>query len=283
MIPLSFVFYSSNLKSWKTSIPHILNIRGNTRSLIRFILAISLFLMERDEGVTTTKMKHIRLFILSKEKNMTKDLSIEITKRNGFQSVSARELHIKLNCEERFSKWWNRMVNYGFKEEQDFVVCTKKYTANQYGGEKEFADYELSLDMAKELCMIQRSEIGRKFRQYFIEVEKRYQEKKSEPYKRIRDKSKLTRVVFTDSLKKHGCDKFYHYINITNAMKFVLGISSSKDDMTIPELSKVIAAESLAEAILYNEQGYYQVKPTCIKASNIVIRSIEENKKQLPV
>nr|DAZ68143.1 MAG TPA: antirepressor protein [Caudoviricetes sp.] len=95
---------------------------------------------------------------------------------NGEQLVSARYLHEALESKERFSKWFDRMLSYGFEKNVDFVVCTKKYAANQYGGEKELDDYALKLDMAKEICMIQRSEKGREFRKYFIEVEKAYRD-----------------------------------------------------------------------------------------------------------
>lgn len=95
---------------------------------------------------------------------------------NGEQLVSARDLHEALEVTERFNSWFNRQLQYGFEENADFVVCKKVYAANQYGGEKELDDYALKLDMAKEICMIQRSEKGREFRKYFIEVEKAYRD-----------------------------------------------------------------------------------------------------------
>lgn len=90
----------------------------------------------------------------------------------GKQCVSARELHEKLETTERFSKWWDRFSSYGFEQNIDFMVCTKKYTANQFGGEKEFTDYEITIEMAKQICMLQRSEKGREYREYFLQLEK---------------------------------------------------------------------------------------------------------------
>jgi anti-repressor protein len=58
---------------------------------------------------------------------MTNELSIEVITKRGSQLVSARKLYETLEGKERFSKWWNRMVSYGFKEGVDFMVCTKKY------------------------------------------------------------------------------------------------------------------------------------------------------------
>lgn len=94
--------------------------------------------------------------------------------RNG--KVSARELHEKLILEEgrkeRFSQWFNRHLQYGFEEDIDYVGCKKIYTANQYGGEQELQDYSLTIEMAKELCMLQKSDKGREIRKYFIDCEK---------------------------------------------------------------------------------------------------------------
>ncbi len=97
---------------------------------------------------------------------------INITNQDGELLVSARDLHKGLNISERFSSWFNRMLQYGFDENVDYVGCKKVYAANQYGGEKELDDYALKLDMAKEICMLQRNDLGKQFRRYFIECEK---------------------------------------------------------------------------------------------------------------
>lgn len=87
------------------------------------------------------------------------------------QAVSARELHDFLSGGERFSKWFERMVSYGFQINIDYVGCTRWYApANQ-----ELQDYFLSVDMAKEISMIQRSDKGRQARQYFINCERQAQ------------------------------------------------------------------------------------------------------------
>jgi phage anti-repressor protein len=98
---------------------------------------------------------------------------INVQNNNGVLLVSARELHEGLEISERFSKWFERMLSYGFEENVDYVVCTKVYTANQHGGEKEFIDYALKINMAKEIAMIQRNEKGKQVRKYFIECEQK--------------------------------------------------------------------------------------------------------------
>ena len=86
--------------------------------------------------------------------------------------VSARELHKVLGVSKRFSMWWETQIGYGFTENEDYVGCTCRYAANQYGGEQELQDYAMKLDMAKELAMVSKTEKGKEVRKYFIQVEK---------------------------------------------------------------------------------------------------------------
>jgi len=94
---------------------------------------------------------------------------IKITENNGKQAVSARELYRFLEITERFSNWFERQLSYGFTEGIDYIGCKEFNTlANQ-----ELTDYALTLDCAKEISMIQRSERGKQARQYFIACEKK--------------------------------------------------------------------------------------------------------------
>lgn len=95
---------------------------------------------------------------------------IKIEERNGEQLVSGRELHQFLESSERFSKWWERMLSYGFKENEDFTSVQKSTVVNN-GAKKEIGDYIMKLSMAKELSMIQRNEKGKQAREYFIKCE----------------------------------------------------------------------------------------------------------------
>nr|DAU81194.1 MAG TPA: antirepressor protein [Caudoviricetes sp.] len=93
---------------------------------------------------------------------------IKITEYNGNQAVSARDLHKFLEITERFSSWFERMLQYGFVENTDYQGCEFFNTlANQT-----LTDYALTLDCAKEISMIQRSKKGKEAREYFIECEK---------------------------------------------------------------------------------------------------------------
>ena len=87
------------------------------------------------------------------------------------QTVSARELHEKVGSTERFSSWFERQLQFGFEEGQDFT-SVKTFTLVNNGAERELQDYELSIDMAKQICMVQKNERAKQIRQYLIDLEK---------------------------------------------------------------------------------------------------------------
>lgn len=90
-------------------------------------------------------------------------------------TVSGRELHQALEVQTQYSIWFKRMCEYGFSENVDFtLVIQKRLTNNPKNPYTEITDHQLTIDMAKEICMIQRSEIGKKCRQYFIEIERQW-------------------------------------------------------------------------------------------------------------
>lgn len=95
------------------------------------------------------------------------------TNEEGKKLVSGRELHEALQVKTEVAKWLQRMVSYGFVENVDYTVIVKN-GENYKGGRPQY-DYILTLDMAKHVSMIQRSEIGMKIRNYFIECEKQLQ------------------------------------------------------------------------------------------------------------
>ncbi|MGQ7457130.1 phage antirepressor KilAC domain-containing protein [Streptococcus suis] len=81
--------------------------------------------------------------------------------------VSGRQLHEALRVKTAYKDWFPRMTEYGFVEGQDFCSNLSEST-----GGRRAVDHVIKLDMAKEIAMIQRTERGKKVRQYFIQVEK---------------------------------------------------------------------------------------------------------------
>lgn len=84
--------------------------------------------------------------------------------------VSGRQLHQVLGVKTEYKKWFSRMTDYGFSENEDFLKVTQKCLTSSTG--QNMTDHVLKLDMAKEIAMIQRTNKGKEVRQYFIQVEK---------------------------------------------------------------------------------------------------------------
>ena len=85
-------------------------------------------------------------------------------------TVSARALHTGLGIRSNFTTWFDRMCEYGFTE-VDYKKCFPNLESGCNGGQNR-VDYLISVDMAKQICMIQRSPEGKQIRQYFIDLEK---------------------------------------------------------------------------------------------------------------
>lgn len=198
---------------------------------------------------------------------------IKITNKKGKETVNARDLHEFLESKQDFSTWIkNRIEKYEFMEKSDYVAIPQKYgTAN--GGYSIRNEYFLTVEMAKELSMVENNEKGKQARRYFIQVEKAYRE-----HTKIRGKSKKIRSNFTDCLKEHGYTKPHEYIQTTKQMKQALGITHKKDEMTTKELKKILVAETLSELQIedIDAQGYYEVNPVCVETSNLVTKTINK-------
>jgi len=101
---------------------------------------------------------------------------VTVNTDNNRLTVSGRELHTALEVKTAYKDWFPRMTEYGFTEGVDFNPL--KIEQVQTEGKRQVArtitDHQLTIDMAKELCMIQRTEKGKQCRKYFIEVEKQW-------------------------------------------------------------------------------------------------------------
>lgn len=103
------------------------------------------------------------------------DELIPLTEREGAQAVMGRDLHTFLEVGAEYRHWFPRMVDYGFEEGKDYAVKNDR-VRDSLGRERPAVNHIISLDMAKEIAMIQRTEKGKQARQYFIEVEKRHRQ-----------------------------------------------------------------------------------------------------------
>ncbi len=94
---------------------------------------------------------------------------IKINYETEQPTVSARDLHEKLNIGTKFTTWFERMKEYGFTEGNEFFPELGE--TSEQGG-RPATDFQISIDMAKQICMIQRTPEGKQIRQYFIDLEK---------------------------------------------------------------------------------------------------------------
>lgn len=100
---------------------------------------------------------------------------IPIQDHGGAQAVMGRDLYDFLGVETEYRHWFPRMVEYGFEEDKDYAVKNDR-VQDSLGRSRGRTNHVISLDMAKEISMIQRSEKGKQARQYFIECERRTKE-----------------------------------------------------------------------------------------------------------
>lgn len=97
------------------------------------------------------------------------ELAIKVNYERDKPTVSGRELHEKLGIKTAYKDWFPRMCEYGFIEGEDF--CS--FLSGSTGG-RPATEHQLTIEMAKQICMIQRTEIGKQYREYFIELEKKW-------------------------------------------------------------------------------------------------------------
>jgi anti-repressor protein len=97
-------------------------------------------------------------------------------------TVNARDLHTFLELGRDFSNWIKaRIAQYGFEEGEDFILIRQNGRTKNQGGDRRSMNYFITLDMAKELAMVERNEKGKQARRYFIDCEKQLHEQKHLP------------------------------------------------------------------------------------------------------
>jgi anti-repressor protein len=156
---------------------------------------------------------------------------IKITKdEQGISVVSGRDLHEFLGINTEYKKWFNRMTEYGFTENADFVRVTQK--CHTPGGIQNITDHAMILDMAKEISMIQRTNKGKQARQYFIEVEKEFRKQCQLP-QTPEEKLELTMQVTTRINKRLGkveekIDEIQNKSEIDSDQRYKLWVARNK-------------------------------------------------------
>lgn len=151
------------------------------------------------------------------------DELIKITYENDQPAVSARELHEFLCMGTEYSHWFKRMCEYGFTEGTDFSPFLTEST-----GGRPAQDASLTIDMAKEICMLQRNEKGKQARQYFLQLEKDW----NSPEK------VMARALRIAERKINGLEEKVK--QDAPLVLFANSVSASKNSILVGELAKLL-------------------------------------------
>lgn len=161
-------------------------------------------------------------------------------------SADARELHAFLNSEQEFANWIkNRITQYGFIENQDYII---KIT---YTGRRPRKEYFITLNMAKELCMVENNAKGKEARQYFIKCEQELQALKFSHYvNRIADLN----AVLIDNAKRHKREINGYKSQLKQHNDKIVVLRHELEKASNPRPSDPIYAQIKAERDYYKER-----------------------------
>ena len=150
------------------------------------------------------------------------------------QMVSARELHSALEVSKRFSAWFETYSNT-FIEGEDYKGAYLKVQSNQYGGEKELQDYNMTVDMAKHICLMSRTEKGKQCRQYLIDLEKAWNTPEQVMARALRIADRQI-----EELKSHNLQLEQKIEADKPKTIFADAVSTSKTSILVGDLAKLI-------------------------------------------
>lgn len=139
--------------------------------------------------------------------------------------VNARDLHTFLGVGKRFASWiTERIAEYGFVENQDYILVSPNREIKGRGGDRRSKDYHLTLDTAKETAMVERNEKGRQIRRYFIECEKKL--RSMQPAQQFTDEEIILLCYMQVQMENAG-DTIYQFATIRTSPQNPLNINPS--------------------------------------------------------
>lgn len=159
---------------------------------------------------------------------------LKVNYESDTPTVSARDLYEALEVNTPFTMWFDRMTEYGFEEGKDFITKMLEST-----GGRPSTDYETSIDMAKEICMLQRTEKGKQCRQYFIDLEKAWN---------------TPEQIFARALKmadKVISQKEKLIAELKPKAEFFDAVADSKSAIAIGEVAKVLGVKGMGRNSLF--------------------------------
>lgn len=157
------------------------------------------------------------------------------------QTVSARELHKELGIKYDFTRW----VNSNFKEfaeNEDFFGGHIDVRGNQYGGNQIIDDYDLTIDMAKHLCLMSKTEKGKQCRQYLIDLEKAWNTPEQVMARALKMADKMMDSLKLDNqkLQQEVEEKDKQIEQMKPKELFADAVATSKTSILVGELAKLL-------------------------------------------
>ncbi|MGK4183794.1 ORF6C domain-containing protein [Ligilactobacillus salivarius] len=176
---------------------------------------------------------------------------IKITKDdNGNSVVSGRDLHDFLEVKTAYKDWFPRMCEYGFTDGKDFSSILSEST-----GGRPRVDHAMTLDMAKEISMIQRTERGKQARQYFIDVEKEYKKQIGQSQFRLPKNLTEMSTMFFDVMKDQD-KKIEEQSEKVNFLMNLSGLTSPRNkELTKARNKKIIQVCGGSESNSYQDKS----------------------------
>ena len=179
---------------------------------------------------------------------------IKVNYENVRPTVSGRELHKALEVKTEYKDWFPRMTEYGFKSGIDFCSILSEST-----GGRPAADHEITLDMAKEISMLQRTEKGKECRQYFIELEKKWNEPASVMARALQMADKQLKSLQEQNTQLLPKAQYYDALVDRNAL------TSFRDTARLLEIpEKTFISRLIASGYIYRDAGN-KLKPYASK------------------
>lgn len=197
---------------------------------------------------------------------------IKINDTSDNITVDGRDLHAKLEVKTPYHKWFPRMCEYGFEEGKDFSTFLSE-SINEVGSEiildkkvqnknieetrgRKATNHQLTIQMAKEICMLQRTNKGKQFRQYFIEVENNW----NSPEKIMARALQLANRTI-DNLKIENQTIQNKLLEAQPKIIFANAVATSKTSILIGDLAKILKSNgiNIGQKRLFNwmrENGY---------------------------
>lgn len=201
--------------------------------------------------------KELSVLNLSQENERSSNMNeiIKINYDSEQPTVLGRDLHKALEVKTAYKDWFPRMCDYGFEEGKDFNPLKNERV--QIEGDREVSrqvtDHQLTIPMAKEICMLQRSEKGKMFRQYFISIEEQWNTPDvviarallmtNKKLEELKNKNLLLKAE-NKALEAENTKKENIIQENQPKVDFAEGITASKGTISMSQFAKMVSKET---------------------------------------